>query len=46
MSPNFNDMLAEAKRKIHEVSIEEVQRKLNAERDFTLLDIREKDEWD
>ena len=46
MSPNFKEMLAEVKQGIREISVDEVQSQLNGDRNFTLLDIREKDEWD
>jgi molybdopterin/thiamine biosynthesis adenylyltransferase/rhodanese-related sulfurtransferase len=39
-------MLNEAKKQIQEVSVQDVQDKFNAENGFTLLDVREKDEWD
>ena len=46
MSPNFNELLSSVKQEISEVSPPEVNDKLNGNRDFTLLDVREKDEWD
>lgn len=46
MSPNFNDLLAGVKQEIDEVSPQEVHEKLGGGRDFALLDVREKDEWD
>jgi len=46
MSPNFNDLLQGVKQEINEVSPQEVSEKLAGPRDFTLLDVREKDEWD
>jgi molybdopterin/thiamine biosynthesis adenylyltransferase len=46
MSPNFEEMLADVKRDITEVSVQEVHDKLNGNREFALLDVREKDEWD
>ena len=46
MSPNFNDLLTVVKREITEVTAQEVNAKVNGNRDFFLLDVREKDEWD
>ena len=46
MSSNFNELLAGVKAEIREVSVQEVNDKLNGNNDFTLIDIREKDEWD
>ena len=46
MSPNFNELLSSVKQEISEVSPPEVNDKLNGNSDFTLLDVREKDEWD
>ena len=46
MSSNFKEMLAGVKAEIREVSVQEVNDKLNGDNDFTLIDIREKDEWD
>jgi molybdopterin/thiamine biosynthesis adenylyltransferase len=43
---NFNDLLAGVKQEIEEVSPGEIQARLNGPRDFALLDVREKDEWD
>ncbi len=46
MSPNFNDLLAGVKREIDEIAPREVQAGLAGPRNFALLDVREKDEWD
>ena len=46
MSSNFKELLAGVKAEIREVSVQEVNDKLNGNNDFTLIDIREKDEWD
>jgi len=49
MSSNFKDMLAGVKQEIREISVSEVSDNLNSangNRDFVLLDVREKDEWD
>ena len=46
MSPNFNDLLAGVKREIDEIAPRDVEEGLGRPRDFALLDVREKDEWD
>ena len=46
MSPNFNELLTGVKQEIEEVTPQEIYAKLNGTKDFTLLDVREKDEWD
>ena len=46
MSPNFNELLAGVKQEIEEVTPQEINAKLNSNKDFILLDVREKDEWD
>jgi molybdopterin/thiamine biosynthesis adenylyltransferase len=46
MGSNFKEMLAGVKAEIREVSVHEVNDRLNGNNDFTLIDIREKDEWD
>ena len=46
MSATFKDMLSEVKKHIREVSVQDVNARMNGNRDFTLLDVREKDEWD
>ena len=46
MSSNFKALLAGVKAEIREVSVQEVNDKLNGNNEFTLIDIREKDEWD
>jgi len=43
---DFKDLLGEVKKQIREVTVHEVQDKYNPENGFTLLDVREKDEWD
>src|SRR6516165_6774756 len=43
---DFKTILNEAKRQIREVSVQEVNEKLNPDNGFTLLDVREGDEWD
>jgi molybdopterin/thiamine biosynthesis adenylyltransferase/rhodanese-related sulfurtransferase len=46
MSATFKDMLSEVKKQIREVSVQDVNARMNGNRDFTVLDVREKDEWD
>lgn len=41
---DFKEMLSDAKRQIREVSVQEVNEKLNPANGFTLLDVREADE--
>src|ERR1051325_3933672 len=43
---DLKTILNQAKQQIREVSVQEVQDKLNLENGFTLLDVREGDEWD
>ena len=43
---DFKQILSEAKRRIREVSVQEVRDKLNPDNGFTLLDVREGDEWE
>src|SRR5262245_61807501 len=43
---DFKEILSEAKRQIKEVSVQEVHNKLNPANGFTLLDVREGDEWE
>jgi adenylyltransferase/sulfurtransferase len=43
---DFKTILNEAKRQIREVSVQEVNEKLNPANGFTLLDVREGDEWE
>src|SRR5262252_9603961 len=43
---DFKEILSQAKRQIKEVSVQEVQEKLNPANGFTLLDVREGDEWE
>ncbi len=46
MSTDFRDMLSQVKKQIREVSVQDVKDKFNIDNGFTLLDVREKDEWD
>src|SRR5436190_19540977 len=43
---DFKEILDQAKRQIKEVSVQEVKEKLNPVNGFTLLDVRELDEWE
>src|SRR5207253_713005 len=43
---DFREILSQAKQQIKEVSPQEVRDKLNPENGFTLLDVREGDEWE
>src|SRR5262245_12688793 len=43
---DFKEILQQAKQQIREVSVQEVQGKLNPSNGFMLLDVRELDEWD
>src|SRR5262244_3610371 len=43
---DFREILNQAKKQIREVSVQEVQDKLNPDNGFTWLDVREGDEWE
>ena len=43
---DFKEILSQAKQQIKEVSVQEVREKLNPANGFTLLDVREGDEWE
>lgn len=43
---DFKEILNQTKKQIKEVSVQEVRDKLNPDNGFTLLDVREGDEWD
>lgn len=43
---DFKDILSQVKKQIREVSVHQVHNELNPDEGFTLLDVREKDEWD
>ena len=43
---DFKEILSEAKKQIKEVSVHDVQENLNPAKGFTLLDVREGDEWE
>src|SRR6516165_8174677 len=43
---DFKEILSQTKQQIKEVSVHEVNEKLNPANGFTLLDVRERDEWD
>src|SRR5262245_23189286 len=44
-SPKFLALVEDAKRRVGEISLAEVKRKLDAGEPFRLLDIREESEW-
>src|SRR5262249_34708317 len=43
---DFKEILSQAKAQIREVTVQEVRDKLNPNNGFTLLDVREGDEWE
>src|SRR3989475_12611723 len=43
---DFKEILSQTKKQIKEVSVQEVLDKLNPDNGFTLLDVREGDEWE
>ena len=43
---DFKEILSQTKKQIKEVSVQEVRDKLNPDNGFTLLDVREGDEWE
>src|ERR1041384_2791605 len=43
---DFKELLSQTKKQIKEVSVHEVNDKLNPANGFTLLDVREGDEWE
>jgi adenylyltransferase/sulfurtransferase len=43
---DFKEILSQAKAQIREVTVQEVRDKLNPDNGFTLLDVREGDEWE
>src|SRR5207237_9742954 len=43
---DLKEILTQARNQIKEVSVQEVHDKLNPENGFTLLDVREGDEWE
>src|SRR5437016_12090358 len=43
---DFKELLSQTKKQIKEVSVQEVKDKLNPANGFTLLDVREGDEWE
>jgi adenylyltransferase/sulfurtransferase len=46
MSANFKDILSQCKKEIREVTVDDVHKRLESDKGFALLDVREKDEWD
>lgn len=45
MSKTVQDLLAEARREVREVSPQEVNQKLQAEQKVKVIDVRDDDEW-
>lgn len=45
-SDRFVTLVDDAKTRIEEIDPDEVQKKLESDEDFVLLDVREKDEWE
>lgn len=45
MPKTYSDLLAETKSLIRQVSLDEIKRRLEANETYTLVDVREKDEW-
>src|SRR5262249_16080521 len=43
---DFKEILSQTKQQIKEVSVQDVREKLNPANGFTLLDVREGDEWE
>ena len=44
-APGFLKLVADAKKRIRESSIQEVKQRLDARESFTLIDVREESEW-
>ena len=45
MTKTFQDIMAETRRSIREISLEELKARLESRADFTLVDVREGDEY-
>src|SRR5262245_851067 len=45
MSTNFKDILTQVKKEIREVTVDDVEKRIESG-DVVVLDVREKDEWD
>ena len=45
MAKTYTDLLQETKKQIKTVSLEDLDQRIKAGEDFTLVDVREKDEW-
>ncbi len=46
MAKSYEDLVAEAKGEIEQVSVEEVHETQSSSADVTVLDVREREEWD
>ncbi|HMK30370.1 MAG TPA: rhodanese-like domain-containing protein [Terriglobales bacterium] len=44
-SPRFLQIVADAKKRVHELTVDEVKQKLDRGEKFTLVDVREESEW-
>jgi rhodanese-related sulfurtransferase len=44
-APEFLKLVADAKTRIREASVQEVKQQLDAQQTFTLIDVREESEW-
>jgi molybdopterin/thiamine biosynthesis adenylyltransferase/rhodanese-related sulfurtransferase len=44
MAPTYSDLLADARRRVREVSLDELLRRVQAREDYVLVDVREKEE--
>ena len=45
-APGFLKLVADAKKRVKEVSVADVKTRLKAKEDFVLVDVREEHEWD
>src|SRR5277367_6177714 len=43
--PNYPELLADARKHIREISLEDLKRRLEKKEDFVLVDVREKEEY-
>ena len=45
MPTTYTDLIADVRKRVKQVSLEELKRRLEAAEKMTLVDVREKDEW-
>jgi molybdopterin/thiamine biosynthesis adenylyltransferase/rhodanese-related sulfurtransferase len=45
MPTTYTDLISDVRKRTHQVSLEELKRRLDAREKLTLVDVREKDEW-